>query len=236
MELLKKNNKGYLSIVGLLIVFAILIIGLFMLNNYMYLQSYRQIDKEIDSVSDIIAKNGGLPSKDLNYFNNRLLKYSFIYNHKEAIKISLKSTDTNTDCLNTSPLKDETNYISSDDKENMILKVTVPSNVDTIMNNVLDVFSLNKLSSTYSYERLIVSQREIPKDDTKEDKISNKNTETDNGASVSKQIDKEPTENTSTTESNTNETDTVKHNEEESEPLAPPIIETAEEPIINNIN
>lgn len=158
-----KNKKGYTSIISTIFLVIFLLIGVFSINVYVYIESYSQMKKEVSTLSDIVAKKGGLPEVEINAFKDRLIKYSYMADKIDKVEITAVTDKSDMDCLNTADLGDESGtYISTKDDENIILTVKTPANISNVLSYLIDEYSLQKLNNTYTYDNKIVSKREKP--------------------------------------------------------------------------
>lgn len=157
-----RNKRGSASILAVISTSFIMIIFMLILSNFVTIQSYKSIEREVDTLQNIVAKKGGLPYQDLDAFKKRVTKQqSYLQDKSSNISVSAYTEKGNIDCLNTVDLNEDGFYIDKNVNDLIVLRVSLPSNVSWFK-QVTSFFTDKEITNLYNYERHIVSQREIP--------------------------------------------------------------------------
>lgn len=169
-----RSEDGFIAISAIMILAVFIIIGVFSLQIYIYTTSYKNISNEVNTLSDIVAKYGGLPDKEIDIFKERILRYGFIDN-VDDISIAALTDISNTNCIGVANMKEDGFYIDNQDEENIILKIKIPAN-SAGLTRFSELFATNKVKDTYNFERKIVSKREPMKieDESIREEVDNK--------------------------------------------------------------
>lgn len=158
-----KSEDGFIAISAIMVMAVFIVIGVFSLQIYTYTASYKHIFNEVNTLSDVVAKYGGLPDKEVDIFKERVLRYGFIDN-TDNISITALTDINNIDCIGVADMKEDGFYIDNEDQENIILKVKVPANSKGLL-RFSELFTTDKVKETYDFERRIISKREPMKID-----------------------------------------------------------------------
>lgn len=153
------NKKGDITVSAVLMISALMMFLLLTVGIVVTLVPKYEINNEVNTLSKIIEKKGGLPNEDIKLFTKRITESQrYLIGQEEGIVISAYTENGKENCLNTADIDEEGFFIDSTVNDVIVLEVIVPSN-NKLLNGVSTVFGSGKVSDQYQYIRHIVSNR-----------------------------------------------------------------------------
>lgn len=153
------SKSGYVSIEAVFAMSVFIIFFLLSISFFAYLYPQSQLQGEVEVLSLLCQRQGGLTEDDIANFEDSLRKYSFIDQSDLPIVVTAKTSPSGFDAIGVTDLEDEgDNYVKRESKEIINLVVQIPAN-NGLLKNIAQFFGIDSVNDYYYYFEPVMSER-----------------------------------------------------------------------------
>jgi hypothetical protein len=154
-----KGQSGFVSIEAVFAMSVFLIVFMLVIGFFTFIHPYTTIQRDVQALTTLAERQGGLTNQDVQNFKDKLTSYSFVSESVRVIDVEAVTSESSTSAIGVDGLDVAgTNYISRDSKEFINITVTVPSNTKTLI-PVLRYFNVSGITDKYTFQTSVMSER-----------------------------------------------------------------------------